>query len=203
MRLSPGPYTAAPKSWASQAHFPNSKGAAQLASSGLRQRLDVLGSSSRTGEVVEMEAWRSWCRGSGWWRPTGRCTRSSPTSPLSGLRPARPDSGRRPGPSAPRSRRWSSSRWCRCRSVMPMIPPGPVRSVAMAWAVSSMLGWAAPAGPSEAKFAFTKLQVSGLHQVDGPGPGVRPDAVLVLAPGSRSPGGPRGAVPGRRSSRLG
>jgi hypothetical protein len=34
-----------------------------------------------------------------------------------------------------------------------MIPPGPVRSVAIRWAVSAMLGSEVPAGPSVSKFA--------------------------------------------------
>ncbi len=39
-----------------------------------------------------------------------------------------------------------------------MIPVGLVLPAAMAWAVSSMLGWVAPRGPSESKFSFTKAR---------------------------------------------
>ncbi len=41
-------------------------------------------------------------------------------------------------------------------SVWRMIPPGPVRSAAMRWALSSMLGSLAPIGPSVEKLARTK-----------------------------------------------
>jgi len=42
--------------------------------------------------------------------------------------------------------------------VSSMIPPGPVRSAAIRWAVSSMLGSDLPAGPSVSKLALTKLR---------------------------------------------
>ena len=62
--------------------------------------------------------------------------------------------------------------------MIPMIPPGPVRSVAMAWAASSMLG-CRHQGPFGGEVLLHEAQVPGLHQVDGPGPRVRPEAVVV------------------------
>ena len=46
--------------------------------------------------------------------------------------------------------------WVSMSSVASIVPIGPVRAAAMACAPSSMLGWAAPWGPSVAKFCATK-----------------------------------------------
>ena len=46
--------------------------------------------------------------------------------------------------------------WVSMSSVASMVPDGPVRSAANWWAASSMLGVAAPDGPSEEKLALTK-----------------------------------------------
>ena len=67
--------------------------------------------------------------------------------------------------------------------VASIVPNGPVRAAAMACALSSMLGWAAPWGPSVGEVLRDEALVARLHQVHGPGQGVGPEAVDVLSLG--------------------